>query len=80
MSTRNQLREKLITRHANRKGLKGRITAMCISCIYDPYASGAGTWRKQIQDCTSKECPLFDVRPTSRYIEEDELEEEECDA
>ena len=40
-----------------------RIAAMCCSCIYDPEAMGAGTWRMQVRDCTSKTCPLYPERP-----------------
>jgi hypothetical protein len=58
-----------LIRSAGMTGLRGRIDAMCCSCIYDPIARG--TWRKQVQDCTSASCPLYDVRPTSNYAEED---------
>ena len=41
--------------------LRNAINAMCKYCIYDPYDKG--TWREQTGKCTSKKCPLFDVRP-----------------
>jgi hypothetical protein len=44
---------------------KAAITAKCKECIYDEYARG--TWRKQIEDCTSVNCPLHPVRPKSSY-------------
>lgn len=47
----------------NKPKLRDKIDAKCRSCIYDPYAEG--TWRKQIENCTSQRCPLFPVRPTS---------------
>ncbi len=40
-----------------------RIAAMCCSCIYDPEAIGSGTWRNQVSECTSAQCPLYPVRP-----------------
>jgi len=40
-----------------------RIAAMCCECIYDPESMGAGTWRQQVQDCTSTQCPLYPERP-----------------
>ena len=48
-----------------RKSLRGSINEMCKQCIYDPKAEG--TWRKQIEDCTAKDCALYPVRPTSAY-------------
>lgn len=34
-------------------------------CIYDPIG-GRGNWRQQVEACTSRACPLYIVRPTSR--------------
>ncbi len=34
---------------------------MCRYCIYDPYSEG--TWRKQVEECTGYECPLYKARP-----------------
>ena len=48
--------------------LRGAINAKCRECIYDPQAPG--TWRKQVQDCTSPGCPLYEVRPVSAYGED----------
>ena len=33
----------------------------CRDCIYDEMQPG--TWRKQVQECTSLNCALFSVRP-----------------
>ena len=44
-------------------GLRARVNAHCVSCIYDPYSSG--TWRKQVEECEVKGCPLYSVRPRS---------------
>lgn len=47
------------------QSLRQSINAMCCSCLYDPI-SGEGNWRQQVTLCTSGNCPLFDVRPTSK--------------
>jgi len=44
--------------------LRKAINDKCIECIYDP-DGGPGTWRQQVEACTSKKCPLFPVRPLS---------------
>lgn len=41
--------------------LRKAIDAKCKECIYDP--SQNGTWRQQVQACTSSGCPLFRDRP-----------------
>ena len=46
------------------KSLRKSIDKMCKQCIYDPHP-GNGTWRQQVEACTSKDCALFDVRPKS---------------
>ena len=56
------LQQEVIARETAKGGLRGRINAMCASCIYDP-VGGDGTWKQQITDCTSKTCPLYPVRP-----------------
>ena len=45
--------------------LKKAINAKCKECLYDPQ-SGGGTWREQIEKCTSQGCPLYPYRPTPR--------------
>lgn len=59
----DDLSAKVIAREASKAGLRGKINAKCCECIYDPYSTG--TWREQVQACTSKDCPLFSVRPMS---------------
>ena len=44
--------------------LRKSINAMCRECIYDSNGGG-GTWRQQVEACTSPKCPLFAVRPVS---------------
>ncbi|WP_415903186.1 hypothetical protein ACMXYR_05200 [Neptuniibacter sp. QD29_5] len=46
--------------------LRQPINNMCKACIYDENSSG--TWKQQVTDCTSKSCPLFNVRPTTKTI------------
>lgn len=44
--------------------LRAAINAKCKACIYDP-ASGQGAWRQQVEACTDRTCPLWEVRPMS---------------
>ena len=46
------------------RSLRAAIDAKCKSCIYDPLAGG--TWREQVQGCSSADCPLHPFRPISR--------------
>lgn len=65
MMNRDSNRLIVINREASKAGLRGKIDAMCCYCIYDD--SQEGTWRKQVENCTSCGCPLYAVRPTSNY-------------
>ena len=42
---------------------KQAMDAFCKLCIYDEGAQGAGSWRKQVSECTSQDCPLYEYRP-----------------
>ena len=42
--------------------LRGAINSKCRECIYDP-VGGSGTWRQQVEQCTSFSCPLWPIRP-----------------
>lgn len=42
------------------------IAAKCKDCIYDPM--DAGTWRQQVEACTSQDCALWPVRPLSAAV------------
>jgi hypothetical protein len=33
----------------------------CKQCIYDPACSG--TWREQVENCTTTSCPIWQHRP-----------------
>tara|TARA_R110002096_G_scaffold436071_1_gene666831 strand:+ start:6910 stop:7125 length:216 start_codon:yes stop_codon:yes gene_type:complete len=57
---RREYLQKLIDRLISKPGLRGRIDAKCVDCIYDDLQPG--TWRQQVDKCTSPLCPLFDVR------------------
>lgn len=43
---------------------QGAIAAKCKECIYDPQSPG--TWKEQVEACTSPKCPLFKFRPKSQ--------------
>ncbi len=43
--------------------LRKAINDKCKDCGYD--ALNGGTWRQQIEACTCKKCPLWEVRPVS---------------
>lgn len=43
-------------------GLRKAINDKCKECIYDP-KGGVGKWRRQVENCTSYDCPLYPVRP-----------------
>lgn len=38
-----------------------RVNDKCKDCTYDEFAPG--TWRKQVENCTSVDCALHGVRP-----------------
>lgn len=57
-------RDELIAKHAKKTGLRGKVDAHCISCIYDE-TPGNGSWRQQTEACTVLKCPLWPVRPVS---------------
>jgi hypothetical protein len=41
--------------------LRKAVNDKCKECIYDPKSQGR--WRKQVEDCTSRLCPLYHERP-----------------
>jgi hypothetical protein len=45
-----------------RPSMRKAINDKCKECIYDA-VSGPGTWRQQVEACTSKSCSLYAVRP-----------------
>ncbi len=59
---RDLLRVRIVDRELKKPGYKAKIRAFCCHCIFDPYSEG--TWLKQVEKCTSCDCPLYAVRPT----------------
>jgi hypothetical protein len=53
-------RQELIDRLSAKPGLRGKVDAHCVSCIYE--VSNGGSWRQQVQACTVTDCPLYSVR------------------
>ena len=49
--------------------LRKAVNEKCRECIYDKQASG--TWRQQVEGCTSLDCPLYLVRPRSSISKSD---------
>ena len=41
--------------------LRKCINDNCKDCIYDP--TEKGSWRKQVEECTTYSCKLYPVRP-----------------
>lgn len=64
MNAADERRASLIHRESSKAGLRGKINAKCIECIFDA-DGGGGSWRQQVEECTSVTCPLFSVRPVS---------------
>jgi hypothetical protein len=60
-SMSDMYKRNLIIKQAGKPGKSGKIAAKCIECVYDPEEQG--TWRRQVENCTSKGCPLYAVRP-----------------
>ena len=60
MTSREQHQLDLIIKHAGKPGLRGKIDAKCIECIFDPYQRGS--WRSQVEKCTCTSCPVHDIR------------------
>jgi hypothetical protein len=44
--------------------MRKAINDFCKECSYDPL-SAQGTWRQQVEACTSPKCPLYELRPVS---------------
>ena len=59
-------KDALIAKHKAKPGLRGKVDAHCISCIYDP--EGAGNWRQQVTDCLVTSCPMYEVRPMTSKV------------
>jgi len=64
----------LVAKLMNKRGRAAAVNAKCCECIYDPEVMGCGSWRKQVEDCTSFTCPLYDYRPLTTGGKDDEDE------
>ncbi|MCG8608923.1 MAG: hypothetical protein MI864_00165 [Pseudomonadales bacterium] len=64
----------LIESRLKKPGLRCRVDAKCIECIYDP--AQRGTWVAQIRNCTSISCPLYDVRKGAGQADDESASEE----
>lgn len=64
-------KDELIAKHSAKVGLRSKINAKCIECIYDDAGGAGGNWRQQTDACTSKTCPLYEVRPRSSGSQEE---------
>ena len=58
---KNEVMESIL----RKPGLRARIDAHCVSCIYDNQC--VGTWRKQVEQCSVEDCRLYDVRAKCRH-------------
>ena len=57
-------KSKLIETVLQKSGLRARIDANCIACIYD--VRSPGTWRQQVENCLVSDCAIWDVRAKCR--------------
>ena len=55
----NNAREGVI-KHGSRKNAIDRFCRLCIADTTQP-----GSWRTQVEACTSRKCPLYNFRPVS---------------
>ncbi len=70
----NDRRQQLIDKHSAKSGMRGKVNAMCISCIFDEFAR-QGTWRQQVAACSCSDCPLYSIRPVSSGISNGDLQD-----
>ena len=64
MASNSEYELNLVAKLVGKAGLRGKVDAKCIDCIYDP-ESGGGTWKQQVEACTVTSCPLYTVRARS---------------
>jgi hypothetical protein len=62
-TSQDDYKQKLISNHSSKKGLKGEVNANCINCTYDP--NDVGSWRRHVDNLTGYSCPLPSLRPTT---------------
>lgn len=68
MSTtfKRRTQQEIIDRLMIKPGLRSKIDAHCVSCVYDDLVPGS--WRKQVELCSIPTCPIYDVRPRSSAL------------
>jgi len=64
INSNDEYKQKLLNNHSNKTGLRWKINANCIDCVYDPIDSGS--WRQQVEDCKHVICLIYKHRPTSK--------------
>jgi len=62
-------KDEIIAKEVAKAGYRGKINAKCCECIYDGSGGAGGNWKQQVTACTSRQCPLYSVRPVSRSRE-----------
>jgi hypothetical protein len=62
-TSQDDYKQKLISNHSSKKGLRGEVNANGIACSYHPI--DAGSWRKQVENYCEYLCSLYSVRPTT---------------
>lgn len=62
--TYDERKEVILDRLLSKKGLRPRIDANCVNCIYE--SSFVASWRSQIEDCTDCVCVFHEVRAKTR--------------
>ncbi len=67
-------KQELIAKQSSKPGMRGKVNAKCIECIYDDIGGG-GSWRNQAENCTCLTCPLYSVRPVSSKGSDDPEDE-----
>jgi len=75
MAERIDKKAALVAKLMKKKGRAAAVNAKCCECIYDPEVMGCGSWRKQVEDCTSYTCPLYPYRPVTTGGKDDDDEE-----
>ena len=74
MNNPDEVKDRYIKIHSSKNGLRGRVDANCIACLFDPCEPG--TWRAQVEACTVISCPLYPVRAKKLEKSVDSLNEE----
>ena len=63
MTSHRRTQKDIIEQLMKKPGLRAKIDAHCVSCVYDEFVPGS--WRRQVEECCVISCPLFDSRARS---------------